>query len=621
MDRSAKLRAIAIGIALLATYAILGVLVSYSFFDESDERWGLQSSDGKTLLPPKYEKIVPLGDGLLSLTGSPENYFEREGLATTAGKVLLEPKYGDVTYQPSLKLILYCGWIVGPCGLMAPDGTRITEVNFNSLSIRGDGPFPFRRDKIYGYLDASGKIVNEGSYQSTEPFSDGVAWAQKDGKHVLIDRRFKVVYQAPVRLVERGRLHKGAAIVCEAKDPKASKPACGTRRLIDKSGRSLAAPDLRIEYQLDSQPPSLYRVSRDGKLGVVDHTGRVIVAPRYDDLNVHKPGLVSARLGKQHVLIDAAGRELLKSDARYGFADLSRDDGLVVFSQDGQEGVFNAKTAQQVIVPGPHSIRLTGRPDRFLQSGQHGTRLLDRDGKAVSAAFDELTDVSGGETYYYKAGYQAGFIDRDGRTIVEPRLLSYPHRGFFIDRESGVRSFAPETFAQQWSRRLSVLYGAPYLEPAFAIALALLLAGTLAGWGLTLRAGVAPLVADAGRALRFVLAMWALFLVVLILAPDPLLGLVAIPTLGYVVLRWRSWLPAMRWFAAGIASPGAVLGIAFLIDWIRPQTDLRDQHVFWTAGIVCAACLIVAAVKSRGLWKLAAASAADADEDLAHGQK
>jgi len=329
-------------------------------------------------------------------------------------------------------------------------------------------------ERKWGYVDARGKQIVAMSYDRAGAFNNGLAVVGKGGKFGVIDRAGKVIVP----------LQYDAIDIPWGKNPPSffivrAGAAWGT---IDTAGKVLIAPkydaiytfnDTHIVGKLAGQahlltlagedvPGVVYNdiwssgegfawVNKDGKWGLIDETGKVLIPAQYDDLNnivdgvaaVQTDGkwgllnsagaqvlapkydrigwipdskLVQVRLGKKFGMIDLTGKEVVP--VQY---DEMKDtvDGMTPVKLDGKWGFLDKAGALAIpatyddaggFTDGVALVTSTGKPV-----------LIDATGKAVARpAYDYVAD--GGEGYYKVArNGKWGFIDKTGKEIVPLR--------------------------------------------------------------------------------------------------------------------------------------------------------------------------------------------------------
>jgi hypothetical protein len=609
MEMPVKLKILLVAAIVLLAYGAIGIWVAAG--GKSSLLWGVQDKDGKVLIEAKYRRIEATVDGrMFVLALDTPDGDRRMGLADAQGRMLLEPKYTTIEGFTFLPLVKACDE-ARKCGLAKDDGSWAAAPQFDQLELAGDGPFPFRRGDTYGYVGADGKILAEGQYRLGTPFRDGVAWAQKDGKYVLIDRSFKVVLEPAVPLSQRGTFVGRSALICDTA-AKASKGACANGRVIDTSGQAISPKGFVVlarAYSNARKGIAYYEVIREGRRGLMDNTGRIIVKPAFDRVSMRVPTHIKVKIGSNWGLIDMQGKEVLAP--KYQELEMDSTSGAVAFQAGGKWGVFSTANNQELLPARYDRLEFTERADRFLVWQGGGASLIDEKGQPVLAQqFADAAPIFAAGAIQYWTATGTAVVDYDGKTLVEPQAgvgaytIDYSER-LLRANDAGARFFVLEPAGHRWARRLSVLYANPFdseslksrsVQP-FWIAYAIFIAGALLGTWLIWWAGARKAIADAGQVMRFFSLLWVAIMAAAQLSArfsySRTMDLVIFVTLmlvipvAYLYLQRHEWNAPVRWLSLALVWPGIVFGLGITVDWMGVQVE--DWMFFSVLGVVMAA--------------------------------
>ncbi len=184
----------------------------------------------------------------------------------------------------------------------------------------------------YGYIDKTGKMVIEPTFCYADPFSDGLAAVllEPEGETEFIDRSGKLVTDKALEFASEpahtGRFSEGLAAV--SVDP-------GQYGYIDTTGTMVIAPQ-----PLESAGyfhEGLAIVRRDGKMGVINREGKMVVEPVFGIIYDFGDGLapfsVQVHPAGKFGYLDRTGKVVI--EPRFDLA-LSFSEGLaaVTFSQE-----------------------------------------------------------------------------------------------------------------------------------------------------------------------------------------------------------------------------------------------------------------------------------------------
>ncbi len=319
-----------------------------------------------------------------------------------------------------------------------------------------------RKGKLWGFVDESGKLVQEPQFDLVESFSEhGCAkvrvttaegnqlWGLVNSKGVLVAK--------PEWGEVQDQIH-GFTPVSKA----------GKWGYLDASGK------LAIPCEWDDawrfSPEGYAVVTRSGfadsmsKRGIIDRSGKIIIQPEWDGaINFCQEGLGMMRRGGSWALFHQSGRQITPPEIRLDWNRLAWKDrrwdlGVLpgvgeVWSPDGksssderamailqtsallsQRDKFNYRLEMQTTRDGTGFLNAMGEwkypPQRGRARPFHqGRAAIEKDGKwgfidvtgklVVNQEWDEVKDFSGGYAAVLRGG-KWGFVHEDGRLAVEP---------------------------------------------------------------------------------------------------------------------------------------------------------------------------------------------------------
>lgn len=204
----------------------------------------MDRNTGAVLTPPRYDIYIErLGDNVKGRING------KSGIFTMTGETLLAPEYDNIVAQcgDNLAVAVRGGesFIVGFNGAEPPFTNR-----FDSIARLGDDRYHVSKGRKFGILDSRGRILLPVEYEqvslsTVSAYGENIV--KKDGTLYIVSSDYSVSpfpfecdYAEPVRGIPRENLNGGR-----------------------------------------QETPHWFRVARDGKWGIVDAGGKVVVPMRY----------------------------------------------------------------------------------------------------------------------------------------------------------------------------------------------------------------------------------------------------------------------------------------------------------------------------------------------------
>ena len=172
-----------------------------------------------------------------------------------------------------------------------------------------------------------------------------------------------------------------------------------------------------------AQSDEVYPIRANGKFGLADVTGKVVIPAQYDSGLVESPfgffveGLGSVQVGGKWGYIDRSGKMVIAP--QFDSASAFRE-GLALVEIGGKRK-FIDKTGKVVIATGLDPLsRFSGGLARVKIGDKWG--YIDKTGRvAIEAIFSSAEDFSEGLAVV-GSGMKSGYIDTNGKIVIEPRF-------------------------------------------------------------------------------------------------------------------------------------------------------------------------------------------------------
>ena len=249
---------------LLRVYALTSIVVSLIFSTSNEAN---ASGDGKSL---SVKTVIPATYLELPSGHADARYAFHSSLAAVIGK---NGKWGFINLK----------------------GQVVIGFNYASVSDFNGGNVSFvqlAKTGKYGVINRTGKMIIPPTYDGYLPFQNGVAsiFINKGGKQEasgFIDENGKIIAE-PIYNSNDGFSDNGLAVVSLYSPTYDGLQDSSSTRVIDKNGKTVFTLDsIHSQYSpyksLDFFVNGFATVtSKDGKEGLIDSTGSVVVKPIYD---------------------------------------------------------------------------------------------------------------------------------------------------------------------------------------------------------------------------------------------------------------------------------------------------------------------------------------------------
>ena len=368
-----------------------------------NERIGLIRSDGLVLCDPDKDESLPAfflwASGFASIKIT-SNYFR------------------DHRVIPKLSS--------GKYGLVDVDGQQVVPPQWDSVGSFSQGLFTCSVGEKYGYANLKGEMVIPPQWAEARPFSGGyaVVRAGKEGKLSVIDKTGKIISDAVWDEVSRLRAFGSADFPDQLSafnyQPPGFVPGVFWVSLNKKWGlydfaKNAPAGQLQWDRLGDAFRNGRAWVQRDGKYGMIDLAGMVVLEPVWEG---ERPGSPPIRAGN---FIKAT------KDGKTGWWPLEGTTAL----PDGEEGhwVKHHRGYFQLRIESGKLIRLeknfsAQEPNRMLirRGGKSAlVGLADLDGKLLGEVRGNSINATPSPVYFEVElfGPKYGLIDAMGKE-VEP---------------------------------------------------------------------------------------------------------------------------------------------------------------------------------------------------------
>jgi hypothetical protein len=361
---------------------------------------------------------ILLAHGVLAQDKPPE--------LTPAGKAILQSKLAydrPGSRNPLTFPLAMCTFPGGLCGAVRRDGSVAVPPQYDWVGKFSDHRAAVRLSGLYGFVDEDGREIVKPQYRVVDDYRFGFAQVDVDGKSGLIDRDGKMVIEPKygfIRAIAPDRFE--VSEVRHLSGRTGGEDFSGmfdyATGIVDLSGDWIGP---RRTPSFDKDDPSINWVRKDKLWGLARADGSWLVEPKFDHVDSLSDGLARVWQNGKVGFIDRTGVLVIAPvyDRAWSF---SRGLGRTSAIQDGTAGAID-KTGAWVFRTGYQEIHL-----------------------ATDFARDRSSVVFG---WHFKKADRWGLLDLDGRVVLDAdfdqslqrchdgRLIAYKNKEWLYFRADG----------------------------------------------------------------------------------------------------------------------------------------------------------------------------------------
>ena len=298
-------------------------------------------------------------------------------------------------------------------------GYVVIEPRFQYAFVFEGSSARVRINSKWGMIDKTGRFIIEPQYDEIGHFRDGLSRVRKNGKVSFINETGKIIVA----------IEGDDQTVTEYKNGVASFRIKDKNFYIDKNGSYITKDQF-----CEAIPCYCYKTTcpivKEGKYGLINAKGDVILNPKYDNINNEKDGLFLVQNGNLYGFIDKMGNLVI--DLQFESANDFKD-GLAEVKKNGKYG-FIDKTGHFVIEPQFDSV-MPFEDGIATITIKHKWGLIDSTGRYIyKPQFENVTSqgasFKGGVGVVNENG-KWGLIDRTGKYLIEPQFDGIIEPSFF----------------------------------------------------------------------------------------------------------------------------------------------------------------------------------------------
>jgi len=272
-----------------------------------DQKYGFLDRKGRIICPPQFGQASDFSEGLAAVASG-----NKWGYLDGTGKLAI-PLHYDAARSFSQGLAAVA--VGQKYGYVDPTGKLTIPPQFSDAGEFSDGvALVHLPDGAKGLVDKQGKIVTLNfSFDKLEPFADGMAVVEVDGKYGYVDKQGTLIVKP--QYDRAYPFDQGVAIVGRVDKLGLIADEYG---LIDRTGKFIIP--LEYGYISDFHEDRARLFNKEGRYGIIDRTGRLITPMIFmshegEDFDFHG-GLAFVEWEEGNGYIDREGKFIWKSEWR-----------------------------------------------------------------------------------------------------------------------------------------------------------------------------------------------------------------------------------------------------------------------------------------------------------------
>lgn len=427
--------------------------------------WSIVNQKNEILASFHFDRVTAVGENILQVTaGKNESLIDSQGNYLTPsgnyrivdfknniavvqrnGKFGVIPKSGAAILPLTYDSLKFAGNFLLAATLhqrayswavMDTKGNIVSGPEYHEIRPINDSLFAVRINQYWGLIDAKGKTIANCKFDDLQPLPGGVIQAHyinqsgalnQEGQWVITPKREPFLYLSPESYAAAEDFCKSAVY------HRGSLAYCTTNDLIKREH-------------------DLLEIRNDGKTGLLDLQGSILLNPGYDYISPLQGDSIYV-FGKEKVfgIMTKSGRILaqdlpleeifplseeflgVKMEGRYGFIDLNgklrianRYDSIGKYSESytaikliGKWGYIDKQERLKVQPRYDEAYAFMNGVAVVKKDGKYG--LVNKNGQEIlKTSFDSLQVLDNGRYISQKEG-KFGLIGRDGRELVFPK--------------------------------------------------------------------------------------------------------------------------------------------------------------------------------------------------------
>ncbi len=326
------------------------------------------------------------------------------GLIDSNGKTIMPFKYDDVVYDSKSQLSAVM--LDGKWGFSDIKGNIVVNAEYDDVGLYGENNLaPVKKGDKWGYVNKSGKLSIECKFHSASRFSNaGIAVVEGDDRPYYINEKGEKILDTTYDMLDEFSKN-GYAVV-------SSNEKFG---VINKNGKVIVDLKYDREFSVDSEGFAV--VSLEDKYAILNLKKGEITPFEYDFIMpttvMYNSADIKSGFSKAYFIIFL--NQLLESH------NLFDENGIAIAVKNGRAGLINSKGKivlepkfDQLQIYNDSKVALVSDGDKYMYYDIKGNLLVNGE------KFDKTNGFSNGLAVICKNS-KWGYLDEKGNEVIKPQ--------------------------------------------------------------------------------------------------------------------------------------------------------------------------------------------------------
>ncbi len=419
---------LAIVVIIMSVFIIRGIFQKESsrgeissktyFAAYKDNKWGVIDENGDTVIEPSYEEMIIVPDNKtdIFLCTYDVNYdtgeYSSKALNSKNQEIFTDyTKIESISNYDENNNLWYEDNVLkvqkdGKWGTINFEGDAVLNTEYDSIeAIPGvENALLIEKDGKYGVADDEGRIILDTNYTEItnlgETNRDGYIVKDDTGLYGIVDSSKKVILQNQYQEIEKVY---GNDLYVVTQD--------GSQKVINSNGEDVLTQGFeQVSAILKTKDQGVIYIS-NGKYGVMNLAGEVLIEAQYDNLVEAKANIFIATKGETQGIVDIDNNEKVP----FNYQSITYNETGDIYIAEDQN--FNSN-----ILNSNFDVQQTGILIEINTTAGYFELRQDDEYKYYNFKFEERdkTEILSSNTLYLdKKDNLYGYVDKDGNVVVE----------------------------------------------------------------------------------------------------------------------------------------------------------------------------------------------------------